>query len=387
MRELPPSRLPSSKPTLHLTEAGEVAAAGTISEPEPESFTVETLSGQTVTVEVPVHQFENDEAFTDPNQPATVIALSSDPFPHVPVESGDHVVVFGNRSGATVTLTKQVLIFLPGETPPDLREFVATGVVQGNPSGESFTIETAGESTGTVEISPSTTYRRVKPLPDEQVHPAALAPGDYVGIIGSISGATAEATGVVISTPQAGGHPDLTTSFELEAPGAPEAAQNVVFNAPTGVFGNPRAITQCIPADFALDQCPPDAQVGLVTLHANYEGNHDYLLGTAPIFAVSPEEGETARFSFLVPVLDIPISIPVQSARPPTTASASPSKTSPSSLPWPPPSSPSGASPPIPATKPSASPRAPPGTPRAAPKKSERPAIRRRQNPATPTSR
>ena len=88
-----------------LNEAGEVAAAGTISEPGPESFTVETLSGQTVTVEVPVHQFENDAAFTDPNQPATVIALSADTFPHVPVESGDHVVVFGARSGATVTAT------------------------------------------------------------------------------------------------------------------------------------------------------------------------------------------------------------------------------------------------------------------------------------------
>ena len=47
------------------------------------------------------------------------------------------------------------------------------------------------------------------------------------------------------STPQAGGHPDLTTSFELESPGDPESAQNVIFNAPEGVFGNPNAITQC----------------------------------------------------------------------------------------------------------------------------------------------
>ena len=158
------------------------------------------------------------------------------------------------------------------------------------PSGESFTIETSDGSTDTVEVSPSTTYSRARPVPGEtDPDPRDVAPGDYVGVSGTLSGTTVTATNVVISTPQAGGHPDLTTSFALEDPGAPEAAQNVIFNAPTGVFGNPRAITQCAPADFALDQCPPDSQAGLITIHANYEGNPDKLLGTAPIFSIVPE--------------------------------------------------------------------------------------------------
>ena len=114
-----------------------------------------------------------------------------------------------------------------------------------------------------------------------------------------------------MSTTQAGGHPNLETSFELASPGVPEAAKNVIFNAPTGVFGNPRAVTQCLPSDFALDQCPSDAQVGLITIRANYSGNSEYLLGTAPLYSVAPQEEETARFSFIVPVLDIPIAIPV----------------------------------------------------------------------------
>ncbi len=134
---------------------------------------------------------------------------------------------------------------------------------------------------------------------------------DFVGISGTISGTTVTATHVVIATPQAGGHPDLKTSFALKDPGAPEAARNIIFNAPTGVFGNPRAITQCLLASFALNECPPNSQAGLITIHANYAGNPDYLLGTAPIFSIAPEEGETARFSFIVPVLDIPITIPV----------------------------------------------------------------------------
>ncbi|MBA3865547.1 MAG: hypothetical protein H0X42_04245 [Solirubrobacterales bacterium] len=114
-----------------------------------------------------------------------------------------------------------------------------------------------------------------------------------------------------MSTSQAGGHPDLTTDFTLANPGAPEAAQNVVFQAPTGVFGNPRAAIECQASDFTLDRCPPNSQVGLVTLHANYEGNSNFLLGTAPIFTVVPQNGDTARFAFIVPVLGIPIAIPV----------------------------------------------------------------------------
>ncbi len=113
------------------------------------------------------------------------------------------------------------------------------------------------------------------------------------------------------STTQAGGHPDLGASFALEAPGAPESARNVTFNAPEGLFGNPHAITQCSSADFALDQCPTNSQAGLVTVHANSGGNPDKLLGTAPIFSMRTEPGQTALFAFITPGLGIPVNIPV----------------------------------------------------------------------------
>ncbi len=113
------------------------------------------------------------------------------------------------------------------------------------------------------------------------------------------------------SNTQAGGHPNLTTTFALESPGAPEAARNVIFNAPQGVFGNPYAITHCTSADFALDQCPSNSQAGLITVYANYEGSSKYLLGTAPIFDLEPQVSQTALFAFIVPTLNIPISIPV----------------------------------------------------------------------------
>ena len=113
------------------------------------------------------------------------------------------------------------------------------------------------------------------------------------------------------STTQAGGHPDLSTSFTLANPGDPEAARNVIFNAPEGVFGNPYAITHCSSSDFALDRCPTNSQAGLITIYANYEGESHKLLGTAPLFDVEPQGGETALFAFIVPTLNIPINVPV----------------------------------------------------------------------------
>ena len=113
------------------------------------------------------------------------------------------------------------------------------------------------------------------------------------------------------SSSQAGGHPDLQTSFTLAEPGVKESAMNVIFNAPEGVFGNINAVTKCQAAEFALDECPPNSQVGLITVRANYEGDLDYLLGTAPLYNVEPQANQTALIQFVVPTLQIPISIPV----------------------------------------------------------------------------
>jgi hypothetical protein len=115
-----------------------------------------------------------------------------------------------------------------------------------------------------------------------------------------------------ITTAQAGGHPDLTYSFALEDPGEPEAASQVILNLPQGLFGNPNAVPRCSSVDFALQQCQTAAQVGIVTIRANYSGDPENLLGTAPLYYVEPQTAEeTARFAFIVPGLQIPISTPV----------------------------------------------------------------------------
>ena len=119
--------------------------------------------------------------------------------------------------------------------------------------------------------------------------------------------------GVSTSSTQAGAHPDLSASFTLAEPGQPEAAESVVVNLPEGVFGNPNAVPTCTVADFALFQCPLASQVGTVTVRANYEGDPEFLMGTAPLYDVDVQvAGETARLGFVVPTINLPISVPVQ---------------------------------------------------------------------------
>jgi hypothetical protein len=113
------------------------------------------------------------------------------------------------------------------------------------------------------------------------------------------------------SSTRAGGHPDLETSFSLASPGQPEAARDVTVNMPQGIFGNPRAVTQCTPLQLAIQACPTDSQVGIVTVRAYYESDPYRLLGTAPVYDMEPTNGETAEFAFITPVLNIPIKIPV----------------------------------------------------------------------------
>ena len=115
-----------------------------------------------------------------------------------------------------------------------------------------------------------------------------------------------------LSTTQAGGHPDIETTFRLAEPGVEEAARNVVFKAPEGVFGNPRAIDALHLARLRPDAVPAvNSQAGLITIQANYEGDPDNLLGTAPLYDMDPRDTQTARFGFIVPTLNIPITIPV----------------------------------------------------------------------------
>jgi hypothetical protein len=124
--------------------------------------------------------------------------------------------------------------------------------------------------------------------------------------------ATISAFEVASSDSRAGMHPDLETNMTIQDAGNPETVRNAVVNLPEGMFGNPNAVPKCSSADFALFRCAPISQAGVITVRGNYEGVGDRLMGTAPLYVLeSRSDSETTRFGFVVPIINVPISIPV----------------------------------------------------------------------------
>lgn len=100
-----------------------------------------------------------------------------------------------------------------------------------------------------------------KPTPE---HPFEIQPGSF---------------GVMPSTLQAGAHEDLTTTFDFAHSGSGKTfndVRNVKVNLPPGFIGSDTAVPAC-PASLLLSQhghgseCPPDTQVGTITLDLTIE--------------------------------------------------------------------------------------------------------------------
>lgn len=75
------------------------------------------------------------------------------------------------------------------------------------------------------------------------------------------------------SSTQAGGHPDLFLHFKTATKNAPQnppgtshanSVKEVLVQTPAGFVGYPTAVPRCTGADYALDKCSPDSQIGYV---------------------------------------------------------------------------------------------------------------------------
>ncbi len=118
-----------------------------------------------------------------------------------------------------------------------------------------------------------------------------------------------------VSDTQAGSHPfQLTTTVHLnqvlEAGGVPGTAggleKDLRFDLPPGLIGNPQAVPQCLIGDFnkALaggNSCPPNTVVGVSSVTVLYNlfgGSAVPLTVPVPLYNLSPQVGEPARFGF-----------------------------------------------------------------------------------------
>ena len=120
----------------------------------------------------------------------------------------------------------------------------------------------------------------------------------------------------------AGSHPfQLTTTLDLSQtldeyhthfetgpyPSAVALPRDLRFKLPPGLIGNIGAVPQCSNVDFSAalaeqtqNLCPPDTAIGVVSLVANVPTPAGFSSWSVPVFNLTPEEGEPARFGFLI---------------------------------------------------------------------------------------
>ncbi len=119
------------------------------------------------------------------------------------------------------------------------------------------------------------------------------------------------------STTQAGGHPNLETLIwignrytqHVPPPSCDcQDPRDILVQTPAGLIGNPHATPRCSVADFAAFECPPETQVGGITISLNAElpGTESFG-GVIPVYNLDPHPGEAGLLAFRVPLLESPI--------------------------------------------------------------------------------
>jgi hypothetical protein len=114
---------------------------------------------------------------------------------------------------------------------------------------------------------------------------------------------------------QAGSHPfQLTSTLTLNEAANPTTAPAFVkdlhFNLPAGVIGNPTPFPQCTITQFTSftyegNLCPTDTQVGVAIIHIDTLSGIGVIEQPIPLFNLTPQAGEPARFGFID--LNVPV--------------------------------------------------------------------------------
>jgi hypothetical protein len=116
------------------------------------------------------------------------------------------------------------------------------------------------------------------------------------------------------STTQAGGHPDVAFEFEVSARNNPvipnscfcNQIKNARVELPAGFIGNPHAVAECTAAQFALDKCPVDSQVGIAKPNVMLNDGGGAFLPYTPLYNLVPQPGQAGLLSFKAQFFNFP---------------------------------------------------------------------------------
>ena len=103
------------------------------------------------------------------------------------------------------------------------------------------------------------------------------------------------------SSPQGGGHPDVTITQSFSYSSSSDSVKDAFVRLPPGLLGNPQAAGFCSQQQFSADTCPADSTVGSVQVTA-----HTLLLPFVPltnngaVYNLTPTGDEPARVGVVV---------------------------------------------------------------------------------------
>jgi len=128
-----------------------------------------------------------------------------------------------------------------------------------------------------------------------------------------------ESTAAALTTSAAGSHPELTTHLVLNhfvqngIAGSSGRTENISVELPSGLVGNPNAVSICAIREFlAFANCPYNSQVGIVKVYA-YGFTSEF---TEPLYnlALPHPESEVARLGFYAGTFPVFIDVKVRTA-------------------------------------------------------------------------
>ena len=121
------------------------------------------------------------------------------------------------------------------------------------------------------------------------------------------------------SNTQAGGHPNVNLSFEIEdysddsghpnpkLPCGCNNAKNLDIHLPAGVMGNPHATPKCSNADFAREDCPADSQIGVAHPTVDLNGYFTFGPFEDPVYNLEPRPNQAGLIGWLTPLFNTPV--------------------------------------------------------------------------------
>jgi hypothetical protein len=252
--------------------------------------------------------------------PAWAITAVSEPTHFAPGDSGDAYTVTAINVGdaatdgtpVTIADALPVGVVASGVVGSDVFSTGLTNTFVSSASCEQTTVTCA--FSGVFDVGDSlmmTVTVSVESSLSGSVTDTATVSGGGAADASSTGSATIASTpaafGVVQNTfdlatsgPQAGSHPNLTTSFALNRSTLLSPAgqvRNIGLDLPPGIVGSPTAVPQCDMSDLVTGRCPQDAIVGVATVTISLSGFLK-LITAEPLYNIHPYADEPAAFAF-----------------------------------------------------------------------------------------